>query len=94
MEYSPKPLPTAQVELSPELMALRERLAENAHEVWAYRRMRQGWVYGKKRDDDRKTHPCLVPYQQLSEEEKEYDRNTALETLRLIISMGYKIIKE
>lgn len=91
--YKPAPQDTSSVELSPELIELTEVLARNTHEVWAQTRIAQGWRYGPERNDAEKLHPCLVPYEELSEEEKEYDRNTAMETIRLIVSFGYKIGK-
>lgn len=89
--YKPTPINTSDVALTPELIALTEKLAENTHDVWAEGRIREGWTYGEQRDDAAKKHPCLVPYSELSESEKEYDRNTAIETLKLIIKMGYSI---
>jgi len=94
MNYNPKPIDTDGVILSEELLALTELLAENTHEVWAAGRIRDGWKYGKERNDEKKETPCLVPYLQLSEQEKAYDRNTALETLKVIVKLGYKITKE
>ncbi len=91
--YKPEPIDTADVVLSDELMELAEKLAENVHEVWAQSRISQGWSYGEQRDDDNKYHPCLVPYDELSEEEKAYDRDTALETLKVITKLGFKIEK-
>ena len=91
--YTPKPINTDDVELSEELLKLKEKLAENTHEVWAEGRISEGWSYGEKRDDINKQTPCLVPYEELDETEKEYDRKTALETLKLIVKLGYKIIK-
>ncbi len=90
-KYVPKPIDTSDVELSKELLDLVEDLAENTHEVWATGRIEEGWVYGEERNDDKKETPCLKPYSQLPENEKEFDRNTAMETIRLIIKMGYKI---
>ncbi|MBE6870395.1 MAG: Ryanodine receptor Ryr [Ruminococcaceae bacterium] len=92
--YKPKPIDTSKVELPRELMALTEKIAENVHENWSAGRIAEGWTYGEKRDDSKKTTPCLVPYSELSEEEKEYDRNTAMQTLKLIVKLGYKIEKE
>ena len=91
--YTPKPINTDDVELSEDLFQLTEKLAKNTHDVWAKGRIADGWSYGEKRDDANKKTPCLVPYEELSESEKEYDRNTALETLKLIIKLGYKIRK-
>ncbi len=93
-KYSPKPIDTSAVTLSAELVALTEKLAESTHDQWALQRMKDGWSWGKKRDDDKKTHPSLIPYAELSESEKEYDRLTAMETLKAIIALGYKIERE
>ena len=89
--YEPKPIDTSDVVLPAELLALTEKIAENVHEVWAAGRIAEGWTYGEKKDNDLKTTPLLVPYDELAESEKEYDRNTALETLKLIVKMGYRI---
>lgn len=91
--YSPKPVNTTDIELSPDIIELGERIAENVHDVWAEGRIKEGWSYGEKRNDIFKLHPCLVPYNELSDSEKSYDRNTAMETLKLIIKLGYKIEK-
>jgi hypothetical protein len=93
LEYEPRPLDTSEIRLDADIVELTERLAENTHEVWARGRMREGWTYGRKRDDALKQHPGLVPYAQLSEAEKEYDRATALETIKAILALGYRIRK-
>ena len=92
--YRPNPIDTSDVILSEELLELTEKLAENTHDVWAKGRVRQGWSYGPERDDTKKETPCLVPYSELPDSEKAYDRDTALEVLRLIIKLGYTIKKE
>ena len=92
--YTPKPIDTSNITLPKELLALTEQIAENVHEVWAESRMAEGWVYGEKRDDEKKQTPCLVPYAQLPEIEKEYDRNTAFSTLKLILALGFTIEKK
>jgi len=94
MNYTPNPINTKDVILSAELLDLTEQLAENAHEVWAAGRVSEGWTYGTERNDQKKETPCLVPYSELTESEKSYDRNTALETLRLIVKLGYTISKK
>ncbi len=91
--YEPKPIDTSKVQLSDEIFELTEHLAENAHEVWAERRIAEGWSYGPRRDEDEKKHPSLVPYKDLPESEKEYDRSTAMETLKVMLAMGYRIEK-
>ena len=92
--YQPNPIDTKEVQLSPALLALTERLAENVHENWALGRISEGWTYGAERNDLAKTSPCLIPYDQLTDSEKEYDRKTAMETLKLIVALGYRIEKE
>lgn len=91
MTYQPKPIDTSSVTLPEDLLALTERLAENAHDIWARQRIAEGWTYGPNRDDAAKKHPDLVPYCQLPEPEKEYDRNAAMETLKAIVALGYRI---
>ena len=91
--YIPQPLNTKGVVLPEELNALAEEIAKNVHEVWSEGRMKEGWTYGEERDDLKKHHPCLVPYEDLTETEKEYDRNTSQETLKLIIKLGFKIVR-
>ena len=91
--YIPAPVDTGNIVLPADLLELTEKIAENVHENWAVGRVKEGWVYGEERNDHMKTTPCLVPYNQLPDSEKEYDRNTAIETLKLIVALGYKIEK-
>ncbi len=93
-QYKPTPIDTSAIKLPPDVVELTEQLAENAHEVWAQERLRQGWSHGPERDDAKKKHPCLVPYAELPEHEKEYDRKTAMETLRVVLALGYNISKQ
>ncbi|MCA9124691.1 MAG: Ryanodine receptor Ryr [Planctomycetaceae bacterium] len=93
MNYHPKPINTEEVQLSGEILELTEHLAENAHDIWAAQRLKDGWTYGPKRDDTAKQHPCLIPYADLPDSEKQYDRNAALESLKAIIALGYRIEK-
>ena len=90
--YVPKPISTEGFALPPELDALVEQLAENNHDHWARQRLEDGWTYGPRRDDVLKTHPDLVPYRDLPESEKEYDRTSVVETLKVILSLGYQIV--
>ena len=92
-KYNPVPIDTSDVALPEELLALTEKIAENVHDVWAVGRMAEGWVYGPVKDLEKKTTPQLVSYEELPDEEKAYDRNTALETLKLIVKLGYSITK-
>jgi ryanodine receptor 2 len=91
--YIPKPVDTSDVQLSEELEMLVEQMSKNVHDVWAETRIAQGWTYGEQRDDVQKKHPCLVPYEELPDSEKEYDRNTSIGTLKLILKLGFKITK-
>ena len=93
MSYEPKPIDTSDVTLPEELVALTEKIAENVHDVWSAGRIAEGWTYGEKKDAEKKTTPLLIPYSELPESEKAYDRNTAFETLKLIVKMGYRIEK-
>jgi hypothetical protein len=89
--YIPRPIDTGHVVLEDELERLAERLAEHVHDLWAQGRIADGWVRGPRRDDEARTHPGLVPYADLPEGEKAYDRRTALGTLRAILALGYRI---
>lgn len=93
-KYQPNPLDTADIDLPESLVELTEKMARNVHEVWAAGRYADGWKWGEERNDSLKTHPCLIPYDELSESEREYDRHTAIETLKLILSLGFSIKKE
>jgi ryanodine receptor 2 len=92
--YTPNPIDTSDIQLPEELNSLLEAMAKNVHEIWAQERINQGWTYGEKRDDMLKQHPCLIAYEDLPEEEKVYDRNTSIETLKLILKLGFKISRE
>ena len=92
-DYRPEPVDTSDVVVPDELMPLVEQMARNVHEVWAKSRMDQGWTRGSRRDDTLKTNPDLVPYDELTEEEKDYDRNTSLQTVKLILKLGFNITR-
>lgn len=91
--YLPEPIDTSDVTLSEDLLSLTEKIAANVHDVWAVGRIAEGWTYGEEKNTELKTSPFLVPYDELPESEKDYDRNTAMETLKLICKMGYRISK-
>lgn len=91
-EYIPQPIDTSDISLPEGMETLVEQMAKNVHEVWADNRMKQGWTYGEQRNDALKQHPCLVPYEELPDDEKTYDRDTAVSTLKLICKLGYKIL--
>ena len=92
--YIPKPENLDGIQLSDELNGLVEAMAKNVHDVWAQSRIEQGWTYGPERNDQLKHHPCLVPYEELPEVEKAYDRDTAVGTLKLIQKLRFTITKE
>ena len=89
--YVPQPIDTSDIRLPEELNELIEQMSKNVHEVWAQNRISQGWSFGEVRNDELKQHPCLIPYEDLSEEEKLYDRETSTETLKLILKLGFII---
>ena len=93
-EYIPRPIDTDDVKLPPVLEELTEIMAKNVHEVWAVGRISNGWKYGETRNDKEKLHPGLIPYEELSEQEKEFDRNTAISTLKIIQKLGFNIVKK
>lgn len=92
-KYIPFPQETDNIVLPDSLDNLVEAIAKNVHEVWAKNRIAEGWTYGEERNDTKRQTPCLVPYEELPEEEKAYDRNTAIGTLKYIVSLGYDIVK-
>lgn len=92
-EYVPHPIDVDNVPLDGDLEELQEAIAENAHDVWAEARIKEGWTYGEERDDINKKHPDLVPYTALSEDEKDYDRKMAFNTIKLVKKLGFEIVK-
>ena len=91
--YQPRPIDISDIELDTELNELREAIAENAHDIWAQDRLLQGWKYGPVRNDEALETPCMVPYSELSDEDKEIDRSMAIKTLKLLYKLGYDIVK-
>src|SRR5690348_16585214 len=91
MSYEPKPIDTSRVTLDQKILELKEKLAEHAHDIRARQRLKDGWQPGDHRGDESKGHPSLIPYRELSESEKQYDRNAAIETLKAILALGYRI---
>lgn len=92
-EYEPQPINLDSIQLTGDLTELREAIAENAHDVWAAARIKDGWSYGKERDDANKKHPDLLPYSVLPDSEKEYDRLMAMDTIKLVKKLGFDIVK-
>ena len=92
--YRPKPIDTSQVELPESILPLVDSLAEHLHELWARQRMTEGWTPGPQQLGGTKEHPHLVPFGQLPDSEKAFDRNSAVETLKALIALGYRIEKQ
>ena len=91
--YIPHLIDLSDIVLGDELIELREAIAEHAHDVWAAERQAQGWTYGPQRNDDLKQTPCMVPYSKLPENEKTFDREMAMNTIKLLKKLGYDIVK-
>lgn len=91
MTYIPHPIDPDGAALPPELLAEMETIARNVHETWSVGRMQEGWTYGPEKDEARKKTPMLVPYEDLPDSERDFDRNTALATLRAVVSLGFTI---
>lgn len=93
-DYEPRPINLDDISLTDDLLELREAIAENAHDVWATARKKEGWTFGHERDDANKKHPDLIPYSSLPDSEKEYDRLMALDTIKLVKKLGFEIVKK
>ncbi len=91
--YVPKPIDTSAVKLPQDVQALTERLAEHNHDIWALQKSRQGWRHGPA-DPKARTHPSLIPYHELPESEKDFDRNTAMECIKALYALGYRLSKK
>jgi len=91
LKYEPKPIDTSKVKLPPYLEEIIEKLSISIHDNWAQKRISEGWKYGPKRDDVLREHPCLVPYAELPEEEKDYDRKTLTESIKMLVASGCAI---
>ncbi|MCK4502461.1 MAG: hypothetical protein KAU22_05455, partial [Desulfuromonadales bacterium] len=91
MKYTPQPIDVSDIELNKSLQGLIEKLAKNTHDIWAAQRYADGWSLGKERNDIHKQHPCLVKYDELPEDEKEYDRKVSEGVVKTMLKMGYAI---
>jgi len=78
----------AEAEFTPDEV---ERLAIREHERWMAEKQRTGWRHGAVKDANAKMHPCLVPYAELPEPEKEKDRNTVRAIPKFLAAIGYRI---
>ncbi|XP_035260548.1 ryanodine receptor 2 isoform X5 [Anguilla anguilla] len=86
--FTPTPVDTSQIVLPPHLERIREKLAENIHELWVMNKIELGWTYGTVRDDNKRQHPCLVEFSKLPEQERSYNLQMSLETLKTLLALG------
>ena len=93
MTYIPNPLDTSTIELPEDIEEIIETISKNTHEIWSVGRINDGWVYGEEHNYNKKTHPSLIPYENLLKEEKAYDRNTSVQVIKCLLKMGFKINK-
>ncbi|GBG24003.1 Ankyrin repeat domain-containing protein 1 [Hondaea fermentalgiana] len=91
MAFDPTPLDTSIVRLSASTESLARRLARNMHNVWCKIKLEQGWQYSRTRDDARKLHPALVPFENLAPEDAKYNTHMCQETVKLIILLGFRL---
>lgn len=94
MKYKPNPIDLSNIKLDDDLSEDVEAIAKNIHETWALQRQRNGWNYGSQHDNKIKTHPDMVEYDELSEQEKDVDRATVIQTIKMLLWLGYKIEKQ
>ncbi|XP_056401288.1 ryanodine receptor 3 isoform X2 [Hyla sarda] len=90
--FIPCPIDTSQIVLPPHLEKIRDKLAENIHELWGMNKIELGWIYGKVRDDNKRQHPCLVEFSKLPETEKNYNLQMSTETLKTLLALGCLIV--
>ncbi|MDJ0949450.1 MAG: RyR domain-containing protein [Alphaproteobacteria bacterium] len=91
MGYRPTPIDTSEIELDESLERRLAELARHLHDVWAARRLAEGWRHGTDRNQDQKTHPNLIEFSELPDSEKEYDLQSASETLKAVLALGFEI---
>ncbi|XP_064920314.1 ryanodine receptor 3 isoform X8 [Columba livia] len=90
--FIPCPIDTSQIALPFHLEKIRDKLAENIHELWGMNKIELGWTYGKIRDDNKRHHPCLVEFSKLPETEKNYNLQMSTETLKTLLALGCHIV--
>ncbi|KAL7861798.1 hypothetical protein SRHO_G00132390 [Serrasalmus rhombeus] len=91
--FIPTPVDTSQIVMPPHLEKVRDRLAENIHELWAMNKIELGWSYGKIRDDNKRQHPCLVDFSKLPETERNYNLQMSTETLKTLLALGCHVVQ-
>jgi hypothetical protein len=85
--WQPTPLNLDGVRLSQDVLAISERLAENSHDVWAIGKFKQF-------EGTSNTHPDLIPYDSMTDAQKEYDRKASTDTLKFLTLCGYNFVKK
>ena len=90
LSYEPKHQKLSEIQLPADCNV--EQAAKAIHEKWMAGRLADGWTLGDRRDDGLRTTPCLVPYEQLPESEKAYDRATVEQTTKTLISLGFALV--
>uniref|UniRef100_A0A673C6E5 Ryanodine receptor 3 n=1 Tax=Sphaeramia orbicularis TaxID=375764 RepID=A0A673C6E5_9TELE len=91
--FIPTPVETSQVVMPLHLEKVRDKLAENIHELWGMNKIELGWSYGKIRDDNKRQHPCLVDFSKLPETEKNYNLQMSTETLKTLLALGCRVVQ-
>ncbi|XP_030299704.1 ryanodine receptor 3 isoform X4 [Sparus aurata] len=91
--FIPTPVETGQVVMPLHLEKVRDKLAENIHELWGMNKIELGWSYGKIRDDNKRQHPCLVDFSKLPETEKNYNLQMSTETLKTLLALGCRVVQ-
>uniref|UniRef100_A0A8B9LR02 Ryanodine receptor 2b (cardiac) n=1 Tax=Astyanax mexicanus TaxID=7994 RepID=A0A8B9LR02_ASTMX len=89
--FTPTPVDTSQLVLPPQLEIIRERLAENLHELWLLDKIEQGWTHGPVRDDSKKVHPGLAEFSKLPEQERQSNLQATENTIRTLLALGAHI---
>uniref|UniRef100_A0A336KLC6 CSON012070 protein n=1 Tax=Culicoides sonorensis TaxID=179676 RepID=A0A336KLC6_CULSO len=89
--FVPNPVDISAVALPALVDNIKDKLAENIHEMWALNKIEAGWSWGERRDDMQRIHPCLTSFEKLPAAEKRYDCQLAVQTLKTIIALGYYI---
>lgn len=92
--WQPQPIDTSGIEIPEPVRAVRETLSRQAHDIWDAKRLADGWTHGEARDDDRRTHPNLVPYEDLDDRDRSYDRELIDGTIRLLLKLGFRIERD
>ncbi|KAL4238125.1 Ryanodine receptor 2 [Mactra antiquata] len=92
--FVPLPVDTGSVQLPVYIESVRDKLAENLHEVWAMNKIEQGWSWGESRDDMHRKNPSLTSFEKLPISEKKYVITVSFETLRTLLALGYHVSME